>query len=337
MMASNVFLFTWKDKDSLDKYSLDKELKRRKDTFVQKYWADAVFVFNSENWDNGNIIQNIFWGWLFSAKKLIILRWVPVSAERQTWFDSDTLNEFVDKFMKSIDSIPADNLVVFLSYYPDRRWRLYKFLENNAQVKEFKKMWWIELKNLIRNELWDIKIAENVMTYFLWKVWDDPYRVSSEVDKLREYCSVYNITNIDEKLVDEIVFWQAETVAFWFMELLLKDKDKAIEYLDRIRQEWTNRNEFAWALYYQLKMDIILDDYHQKWIKDYKQIAAECKLNPWAVWNSMKNIGQISKNWNELRNMYNWLVQTDGGIKMWKVKEEEFWLNIKKMWLKFNV
>lgn len=337
MMASNVFLFTWKDKDSIDKYSLDKELKRRKDSFVEKYWADSVFVFNSENRDNWSITQNIFWWGLFSTKKLIILKWVPVSAERQTWFDIDTLNDFVDKLMKSVDSIPADNLVVFLSYNPDRRWRLYKFLEKNAQIKEFKKMWWIEIKNLIKSELRDVKIPESVMSYFIEKVWEDPYRIVLEVDKLHEYCSVHGLSEINEKLVDEVVFGQTETVAFWFMELLFKDTGKAIKYLDEIKDEWTNRNEFAWALYYQLKMDIMLDDYYKKWIKDSKQIAAECKLNPWVVSNNLKNIGQISKNWNELRNMYNWLIQTDSGIKMWKIKEDEFRLNVKKLWLKIKV
>jgi len=332
-MASNIFFFTWAD----NKYLLDKELKRRKDSFVEKYWSDSIFIFNSENRDNWNIIQNIYWGWLFSTKKLIILRWVPLSTEKQTWFDNDILNDFIDKFIKSVDSIPMDNLIVFLSYNPDKRWRLYKFLEKNAQIKEFKKLSWIELKNLIRNELWDIKITENMMTYLIEKVWEDPYRITSEVDKLQVYCNIHNLSEINEKIIDEIVFGQTETVAFWFMELLFKDINKAIEYLDKIKEDGTNRNEFAWALYYQLKMNIILDDYYKKWIKDSKQIAAECKLNPWVVSTNMKNISQILKNWNELKNMYNWLIQTDSAIKMWKIKDDEFRLNIKKLWLKFKI
>lgn len=330
-MVENVYLFTWEER-----FLVDKELERWTLNFSQKFWKDSIFSFNSENRDNWSITQNIFWWGLFSTKKLIILRGIPASAERQTWFDSDSLNNFIDKFTKSIDSISPDNLIVFLSYNPDKRWRLYKFLEKNAQIKEFKKMWWIDLKNLIRNELWEIKIPENMMTYFIDKVWNDPYRITSEIDKLHEYCKIHNITNIDEKLIDEIVFGQAETVAFWFMDLLFKDKNKAIQYLDKIKEEWTNRNEFAWALYYQLKMDIILDDYYKKWIKDSKQIAAECKLNPRVVSNNMKNINQISKNWNELKNMYNWLVQTDFWIKIWKIKEDEFRLNIKKLGLKIK-
>lgn len=331
-MLGNVYLFTWEEK-----FLADKELNRWISNFSQKFWKDSIFIFNSENWDNWSITQNIFWWWLFSTKKLIILRWIPVSGERQTWFDSEILNDFIDKFTKSFESIPADNLIVFLSYNPDKRWRLYKFLEKNAQIKEFKKLWWIELKNLIKNELWNIKISEKDMTYFIEKVWEDVYRIMSEIDKLCEYCKVHNISEVNKKLIDEIVFGQTETVAFWFVELLFKDTNKAIQYLDKIKEEWVNRNEFAWALYYQLKMNIILDDYCKKWIKDSKQIAAECKLNPRVVSNNMKNINQISKNWNELRNMYNWLIQTDSWIKMWKIKEDEFWLNIKKLWLKVKL
>ena len=168
-MVENVYLFTWEER-----FLVDKELERWTLNFSQKFWKDSIFSFNSENRDNWSITQNIFWWGLFSTKKLIILRGIPASAERQTWFDSDSLNSFIDKFTKSIDSISPDNLIVFLSYNPDKRWRLYKFLEKNAQIKEFKKMGWIELKNLIRNELWEIKISENIMSYFIEKVWNDP-------------------------------------------------------------------------------------------------------------------------------------------------------------------
>ena len=330
-MINNVFLFTWENK-----YSLDTELKRRQDTFAQKYWSDSVFSFNSENRNSGATNQTIFWGGLFSTKKLIILRWIPTCADRQTWFDTNSLNDFTDKFIKSANLIPADNLVIFSSYSPDKRGRLYKFLEKECQIKEFKKFWTIELKNLIRSQLWEIKISESTMTFLINKIWDDPYRITSELDKIREYCLVHSISSVDENLVDELTFWQSETVAFGFMDILLKDTTKAIHYLSQIQQEWTNRNEFAGALYFQLKTNIILDDYFQRWIKDSKKIAAESGLNPRWLYINIKNINQISKNWNELRNMYKWLVQTDIGIKTGKIKEEEFWLNIKKLWLKFK-
>ena len=104
------------------------------------------------------------------------------------------------------------------------------------------------------------------MSYFIEKVWTDMYRIDSEIDKIIEYCHIHNIQTIDENIVDQISFGMTETKAFWFMDLLFKNKKWAIDYLDKIKQDWINRNEFAWALYSQLKMYIMLNDYYDKWI-----------------------------------------------------------------------
>lgn len=332
IMLDNVYLFTWEER-----FLIDQELQRWISSFSQKFGNDSIFVFNNENRDWWAVNQNIFWGWLFATKKLIILRWIPFSAEKQNWFDTDSVNNFIDKFTVKSDLIPNENLVVFLSYNPDKRWRLYKFLQSNAKIKEFNKFWTIEIKNFLKKYVWDIQFSENDMTYFIDKVWDDLYRINSEIDKLVEYCHVYNLKKIDREIIDQISFGMTETIAFGFMDLLFKDPDKAVQYLDKIKAEWWNRNEFAGALYSQLKMYIMIDDYFQKWIKDQKQIATECNLNPKAVFINFKNIKQISNNWNELRNMYKCLVNLDCAIKSWKIKEDQFRLNIKKMWLKFKV
>ena len=330
-MLGNVYLFTWEER-----FLVDKELERWVSNFSQKFWKDSIFVFNNENWDEWAINQNMFWGWLFSSRKLIILRWVPVSAEKQNWFDTNSLNNFIDKFTTKSELIPKDNLVVFLSYNPDKRWRLYKFLLSNTQVKEFKKAWSVEIKNYIKNLIWGINISEKTMSYFIEKVWTDMYRIDSEIDKIIEYCHIHNIQTIDENIVDQISFGMTETKAFWFMDLLFKNKKWAIDYLDKIKQDWINRNEFAWALYSQLKMYIMLNDYYDKWIKDQKLIATECNLNPQAVFINFKNIKQISKNWNEIKNMYKWLLDLDLWIKTGRKKDDEFRLNIKQLWLQFK-
>jgi len=330
-MIKNIYLFTWKEK-----YLLDKELSRRTSNFSEKYGKDSVSTYNNENRNEWNIKQNIFWWWLFSTKKLTILKWVPVSTDKQNGFTTDMLENFTEYLINNWDKIPQDNLLVLVSYNPDKRWKLYKFLQNECNTKNFDTLKSIELKNFIKNTFWEIKISDQTMEFFIEKVWTDLYRISSEIDKLVEYCNVHDIKEINENLINNIIFWLTETVAFWFMELLLKDKFKAIKYLDQIQQEWTNRNEFAWALYYQLKTNIMLDDYYKKWIKDQKQIAAECGLSPQAIFINMKNIKQISKNWNELKNMYKWLIWIDIWIKSGKNKDNEFRLNIKKLWLQFK-
>jgi len=42
---------------------------------------------------------------------------------------------------------------MFVSYKPDKRGRLYKFLEKNATIKMFEKLSGIELRNFVKNEL----------------------------------------------------------------------------------------------------------------------------------------------------------------------------------------
>lgn len=326
-MINNIFLFTWEEQ-----YLIDKETERWISNFIAKFWKDTVSIFNNENRDDWAIKQTIFWWWLFSSHKLVVIKWLPLSAERWTWFNAEMVENFVDSIIKKWEDIPKDNLILFVNSNPDKRWRLYKFLKENCTVKEFNKLWNIELKNFIKDSFWDIKITENIISFFIEKVWTNLYRICSEIDKLIEYSHVHNIREIDKDLIELVTFGQNETIAFWFMDLLYQDYKQAIKYLDKIEQSWTNRNEFAWALYSQLKMGIILYEYDERWIKDANKIAQECELNPKAVFVNMKNIKQISKNWIALKKIYKWLTELDYWIKSGKVDESQFRLTIKILW-----
>jgi hypothetical protein len=78
---------------------------------------------------------------LFTTKKLILINGLPLDASTKLREEvTDELNVFVDSFVKSEGKIPDDSLVVFVSTMPDKRLRLYKFLEKNATVKEFNQM-----------------------------------------------------------------------------------------------------------------------------------------------------------------------------------------------------
>ena len=332
----NIYLFTWWEKKWVEKFLLDQELDRRTSAFSDKFWADAISIFNSENWDDWAAKQSIFWWWLFSTRKLTIIKWLPTSTERSTWFTADTIENFVEYFIKNAEIIPADNLVVFVSYTPDRRGRLFKFLKDKCNYKEFEKKTPFELKAYTQKELWDIKISDSNATFLIDRVWDDLYRLSSEIDKLKEYCNIHNIKTIDEKIIETICVWLTETEVFWFMNILLKDKKAAISYLTEIENSWVHWNEFAWALYYQLKVNIAINKCYEKWIKDNKIIAKWCWATPWAIFMNLKSIDQILKNWIALENMYKWLIQTEISIKNWKLNEEAFWLNVKKLSMDFT-
>lgn len=331
-MAGKIYLFTW-----LEKYNLDQELKFWIVSFRQKFGTDSVDIYSSENRDTGKVNQSIFWWWLFSPKKMTVIRWIPVSAEKSNGFKADMVEWFTENFIKNYVSIPDDNIVIFVNPKPDSRLRFCKFLKwNFCTTKEYIPLSDIARKKFAREKFGDIKISENALSTFLDIVGTDLYQIDSEIDKLREYCTANNIIEITEDIVNLVSFWMTEQNVFSFLNLAFFDTKKAIEYLAKIQEEGMNRNEFAGALYSQLKASIMINKMYQQWVKDGKIIASTCGLNPWAVFANLKNIDLISKNWIELENMYKYLVQTDYNIKTGKNNEREFWLNTKKMISKFK-
>jgi DNA polymerase III delta subunit len=76
---------------------------------------------------------------------------------------------------------------MFVSYKPDKRGRLYKFLEKNATIKTFDKLSGIELKNFVKNELKELTIDHDTIDFFLEKVGNDLYNIINECDKLKTW------------------------------------------------------------------------------------------------------------------------------------------------------
>ncbi len=320
-----------------EKYLLDKELKRWTSNFLQKFGEDSLFVYNTENWDEVSANQSIFWWWLFSQKKLTIIKWVPLDNSKWNTFKIDQIDWFIENFIKKEWKIPQDNLLVFVSNKPDKRSRFFKFLKDRVNVKEFKLLKDNDLKNFILNDLWDIKIEEKALSFFVYRVWSDLYRIENELDKLKTYCREKNIKNITLDMVDSIVFGMIETQAFDFLKLLFKDKQKSLEYLQKMQDQWLNWNAFSWALYWWLKLYITLYEFAKNGIKDTKTIAQRTWINTFVLWQNIKNIEVIQKNWIEIKDMYKSLIEVEFDIKSGKKSEESFWLETKKMIVKFNI
>ena len=326
-MAGKIFLFTWPEI-----YNLNQELQFWTDSFRQKFGTDSVDIYNSENRNQWKINQSIFGWWLFTTQKMTIIKWLPASAERWTWFNSELTWWFTENFMKNYNQIPVENIIIFVNPNPDKRQRFFNFFKNEwCNIKEFKSLSPIEIKSFIKKKFDNIKISDHEMTFFIDKVGTDLYQITSEIDKLKEYCTVHNIDTITTDLIEKVSFWLTENKVFEFLNLAFKDTKKAINYLQKIQDDEMHWIEFAGAIYAQLKSCIMINRFYQAGIKDSKQIASQCGLNPMAVLANLKNIEKLSKNWIELENMYKQLIQTDINIKSWINTETEFRINTKKM------
>ena len=109
--------------------------------------------------------------------------------------------------MKNHNQIPNENIVIFVNPNPDKRQRFFNFFKNEyCNIREFKEISSIELKSLIKKEFDNIKITDNEITFLINKVGTNLYQITSEIDKLKEYCMVHQIDTITTDLIENISF-----------------------------------------------------------------------------------------------------------------------------------
>lgn len=326
-MLSNVILFTGEER-----FLLDKELLRRKEGFAQKFGSEAIFSFDFENLDVGMIKQAVYGGGLFVTKKMIVISGIPYEwLNRPSKDQQDQVEKFADDLMAKEGKIPEESMLVFVSAKPDKRLKLYKFLERNAMVKSFDQYKESQLKDFIISQLPGVYIPNDVVEYFLFKVGADLYRLRFECEKLKTRCEVKNIKTVDQVLVDKIVFGQVETNAFVLLDALFTNTRQAIQIIDKIQENGEDRNAFAGMLYRSLKLSIFIVDLVANGIKDSKEIAAAMAANPRQISKSLKQLKQLQEHSPDMKIFYSKLVELDYAIKSGRYPDTYFWLGIKKM------
>lgn len=322
-----MYLFTGQET-----YLLDKELFRRKENFLLKYGPDSVFQFWFENLDIAHIKQAIYSSWLFTTKKLILINGLPLDATTRLGEEiMDQLTTFIDAFIKAEGKIPEDSLLVFISTTPDKRLRLYKFLEKNANVKSFDQLKDSELVWFVSKELQEFTISREAIRYFVDKVGVDLYRLRFECDKLKTRAIIKQQSVIDETMIDTVVFGKVETDSFSLLKALFTDKEKAVRIVEKIQAWWAERNQFSGMLYWAMKFYLFMIDLDESGVKDSKTMAWLLKMSPWQVKNEYANIALLKAQKHTIERLYSGLLRLDVGIKSWRTPDTYFWLGIKKL------
>jgi len=326
-MLQNVYVFTGQET-----YLLDKELHRRKENFLSKFGPDSVFHFSLDNLDIAQIKQAIYHSGLFTTKKLILINGLPLDTLTKLGEDkNEQLANFVEAFVKAEGKIPEESLLVFISQTPDKRLRLYKFLEKNATLKEFNQLKGSDLETFIKNELQEFTISREAIQYFMTKVGSDLYRIRFECDKIKTRAKIKQQKVIDETMIDYIVFGQVETNSFTLLAALFTDKKKALHIIEKIQESGTDRNQFSGMLYWAMRFYLFMMDLDESGIKDTKDIASFLKMNPFQVKNEYAKIWILKANKENIELFYTHLIELDAAIKSWKVPDTYFRLGVKKM------
>ena len=326
-MLNSVFFFTW---DNV--YTLRQDLQKWKSSFVEKYWSDSLFVFNSENWDNGVVNQALYaWG-LFVQKKLIIIEGIPKDLAQDWGIPQDKIDKFFTDFEANQQFLTGDTIVVFFSYKPDKRTRMFKWLSENVQVKEYPLYKDSQLKTFIKENLKPLSISDEAVDYFLEKIGTDMFRISNEIKKLKFVVKEWSVTN---EMIDTYCFWMVEENAFSIFDQLFTSPVSAVQILENMQKEGKDWNAVLAPLLWSLRIILVVIDYANQWIKDSKLIASECKLPPFAIAKNMKNSDLYLSHQGALKNLFRTIVDTEYSIKTGKYPDTYFWLTVKKAFLWF--
>lgn len=317
-----------------EKYVLQQELKRWTDGFVQKFWTDALFVFDTDRFDLGSVRQALYSGGLFVTKKMIVVYGVPSDGESSNKISGDAGLAFGEELIAKQGQISADTLLILISYKPDKRTKFYKYLETNATVKLFEPLKPIGLKNFVREHTSWLTWTEDVLEYFLAKVGSDLYHILHECEKLVLFCQLHGEKTVTFSTIDRINFGFVESNSFAFFDLLFTDKKKCLEVIQAAQDEWVHWNLFAGTLYWWLKLWIFVLDLDQQGISDSKIVASTLKAHPFVISKMMKYLPTIRRNSSSIKAFYKWLIDLDAWIKSWKLPDFYFWLEVKKMIIK---
>ena len=305
--------------------------------FAEKNGKDSIFSFNRENWDYGQIKQTIFSGGFFVTNKLIILYGIPLDTEKSNAIKTDEIEKLVEDIMNY--PLPSEVLLICVSYKPDKRGRFYKRFDkldkdNPSQkiVKSFAPLKDYELSNFVAQESKDLNLNSKVIETLVHKVWNDQFRLESEIDKLRYRKKYYN-DEITPKVVDEVCFGMIEEDIFQLLDLALTDRKSAVQFIQWLQDDGLDRNavngSFAWGL----RNYLFVLDYADHWITDSKQIAGELKQNPWAIINITKKMSLIKEKRSLIQNLFKSIVDIDYDIKSGNAQPESYFFTIKKVLL----
>ena len=305
--------------------------------FAEKNGKDSIFSFNRENRDYGQIKQTIFSGGFFVTNKLIILYGIPLDTEKSNAIKTDEIEKLAEDIINY--PLPSEVLLICVSYKPDKRGRFYKRFDkldkdNPSQkiIKSFAALKDYELSNFVAQESKDLNLNPKVIETLIHKVWNDQFRLESEIDKLRYRKKYYN-DEITSKVVDEVCFGMIEEDIFQLLDLALTDTKSAVQFIQWLQDDGLDRNAVNGSFAWWLRNYLFVLDYADHWITDSKQIASELKQNPWAIMNITKKLSLIKEKRNLIQNLFKSIVDIDYDIKSGNAQPESYFFTIKKVLL----
>lgn len=309
-----IFFFTWEEK-----YLIDKKIDKWKKSFIEKYWSENIYIFWEWNFFVDRIQEVLLWWGLFDNKKFIIIKWAPKDTYTKisSW-EIEKLSLFLEKH---IDTFDSENVIVFVSYKPDKRTKFYKFLAKHKDIKleEYKLFSEKKLLDYIKKTF---NLTDELAHYLIEKTWTNLFNIHNELEKVLKVSN-----NITKALIDKYVTTNIEQDSFSLLDNF-NNKNKAIQILCNLQSNDEDFFKVLWLLYWNIKNTILIIEQKELGY-DAKQIASNVWAHPFVVSKILK----VHKDSKVFENIFKQLIHLDYSIKSWKIDIKLWYLYLKKIFL----
>lgn len=305
---NNLFtIFSWNTMLYLftgnNSYLIIQEAQKWKNAFKEKYGEENVIHISSlETVSSDFISKSLLGRSLFSEKRLVIIDGFPLSWERQFSWAAD-----IEKIIiETLENIPEETLVVFLSVSPDKRKTSYKTLSKLSEIKEFSSSGEGDTIQILQKSYSDV-IDYRALKLLVMLKWGDLQKSISEIEKLKILKNKIELIDIESHTTPEF-----EESIFVFIDTLLSKNPK------KIFSDFHNLLSFSnfYSVYQSVIANLRVFLYIEL-LKSQKKSLYEIG-NILKLWNRQFLIQKNYRaNLSDIRKLYINLLNFDKNMKFW--------------------
>lgn len=170
-----IYLFVWEN------YFRKKLITSWKNAFKQKFSEhNIIHISNIFEHELSFFEQNLLSSWFFSEKNLFIIDNFPFSSDDE---NSENISKIQEYFLNILPKINSENIIVFNNEKADKRWKIYKEILKNWEIKDFT----IRDENDLIKKIQDVyqsKISQTALAKIITLKWLNFWSISNELDKI---------------------------------------------------------------------------------------------------------------------------------------------------------
>lgn len=295
-----IYFFSWNNH-----FLIRQEITRWKQWYIQKHGTSWLSHITSlQKIELSELRETLLWRSLFSEKRLIIIEDFPFSTEKIfAW-----ATEFEAFLLDQLEKIPDENIVIFASISPDKRWASYKKLQKIAVLKLFNIQNTDDAKQLLTKVYHD-SIETRTLSELLNYTWGNYEQARSEIEKL-----LLTRNSISLEDIKKFVIPTFDVSIFLFIDAILeKNTQKIFEYLD-ILLDNSNYYALTQSLLGNLRTHIYIE------LLKWKKIPIREIGDMLWLWNKAFLVGKTHKaSYQELKILFYDILKLDTDMKQGKL------------------